>query len=34
VPDTFLARSFWFKEEEFFQADAADRVAVKVVLAS
>jgi len=34
VPDTIIARSFGFKEEEFFQADAADRDVVNVNLTS
>jgi LemA protein len=32
IPDTFVARSAGFKEEEFFQADAQDREAVPVNL--
>jgi LemA protein len=34
VPDTFVARSFGFRESEFFQADDEDRAPVKVQLAS
>jgi LemA protein len=34
VPDTFIARSFGFRESEFFQADDEDRASVKVELAS
>lgn len=34
VPDALIANSFGFKEEEFFQADAADHDVVNVNLAS